>query len=244
MRKIQGCSRIGNPALAASTQLGKVRAGHSISRLDSLFVRYNSDYGHYPAAKGSVWNSSLGLCRGTAIPRLLKRSHAALIFVHWPRSTSTLRICRTKVCWPVPTIAAVHWTCCPPAPKDGESTAFPSQGASRPVIPLKLRKFQKPSRWRDIVGNRDVFALQVRGESMRDEHILDGDFVLVERTNTARSGEIVVALVRGSETTLKRYFREGSVISLQPANAEMDPILIPAAQVAIQGRVLGILRKY
>ena len=79
---------------------------------------------------------------------------------------------------------------------------------------------------------------------MRDEHILDGDFVLVERTNTARSGEIVVALVRGSETTLKRYYREGAVIRLQPANAEMDPIMLPAAHVAIQGRVLGVLRKY
>jgi repressor LexA len=96
----------------------------------------------------------------------------------------------------------------------------------------------------DIIGNRDVFALQVRGESMRDEHILDGDFVLVERTSTARSGEIVVALVRGSETTLKRYYREGSLVRLQPANPEMDPILVPSAQVAIQGRVLGMLRKY
>jgi repressor LexA len=96
----------------------------------------------------------------------------------------------------------------------------------------------------DIVGNRDVYALQVRGESMRDEHIVDGDFVLVERTSTARAGEIVVALVRGSETTLKRYYPEGPLIRLQPANPEMDPIFIPAAQVAIQGRVLGMLRKY
>jgi len=79
---------------------------------------------------------------------------------------------------------------------------------------------------------------------MREDHILDGDFVLVERTSTARSGEIVVALVRGSETTLKRYYREGAMIRLQPANAEMDPIFVPAAQVAIQGRVLGMLRKY
>lgn len=96
----------------------------------------------------------------------------------------------------------------------------------------------------DIIGNREVYALQVRGESMRDEHIVDGDFVLVERTSTARTGEIVVALVRGSETTLKRYFPEGSLVRLQPANSEMDPIFVPAAQVAIQGRVLGMLRKY
>jgi repressor LexA len=96
----------------------------------------------------------------------------------------------------------------------------------------------------DIVGNRDAFALRVTGDSMRDEHIVDGDFVLVERTNTAHQGEIVVALVQGSETTLKRYYIEGSIIRLQPSNSEMDPIYVPAAHVAIQGKVLGIIRKY
>ena len=96
----------------------------------------------------------------------------------------------------------------------------------------------------DIIGNREVFALEVRGDSMRDEHIINGDYVLVERVRTARQGEIVVALVNGSETTLKRYYIEGSVVRLQPSNMEMDPIRVPAANVAIQGRVLGILRKY
>ena len=62
--------------------------------------------------------------------------------------------------------------------------------------------------------------------------------------NTARQGEIVVALVHGSETTLKRFFPEGAVVRLQPSNVEMDPIYVPATQVAIQGRVLGVLRKY
>jgi repressor LexA len=79
---------------------------------------------------------------------------------------------------------------------------------------------------------------------MRDEHIVDGDYVLVERTATARQGEIVVALVRDSETTLKRYYVEGASVRLQPSNAEMDPIFVPLSQVAIQGRVLGVLRKY
>jgi repressor LexA len=96
----------------------------------------------------------------------------------------------------------------------------------------------------DVVGNRDVFALEVRGDSMRDEHIINGDYVLVERTRTARQGEIVVALVRGAETTLKRFFNEGNRVRLQPSNMDMDPIYVPAAQVAIQGRVLGVLRKY
>jgi repressor LexA len=79
---------------------------------------------------------------------------------------------------------------------------------------------------------------------MRDEHILDGDYVLVEKTRTAREGEIVVALVNGAETTLKRYYIEGSMIRLQPSNLEMDPIFVSAGQVAIQGRALGVLRKY
>jgi len=96
----------------------------------------------------------------------------------------------------------------------------------------------------DIIGNREVFALEVRGESMRDEHIVSGDYVLVERTKTAREGEIIVALVDGTDATLKRFYREGNMIRLQPSNAEMAPIFAPAASVTIQGKVLGILRKY
>ena len=96
----------------------------------------------------------------------------------------------------------------------------------------------------DVIGNREVFALEVRGDSMRDEHIVSGDYVLVERTRTAREGEIIVALVDGSEATLKRFYREGSMIRLQPSNAEMAPIYASAANVAIQGKVLGLLRKY
>lgn len=96
----------------------------------------------------------------------------------------------------------------------------------------------------DIIGNREVFALEVRGDSMRDEHIVSGDFVLVERTRTAREGEIVVALVDGTDATLKRFYREGSLIRLQPSNMEMAPIYAPASNVSIQGKVLGVLRKY
>ncbi len=96
----------------------------------------------------------------------------------------------------------------------------------------------------DIVGNKEVFALEVRGDSMRDEHIVNGDYVLVERTRAARDGEIVVALVRGAETTLKRFYVEGDTVRLQPANDEMEPIYVPAGQVEVQGRVLGVLRRY
>jgi repressor LexA len=96
----------------------------------------------------------------------------------------------------------------------------------------------------DIIGNREVYALEVRGDSMRDEHIVSGDYVLVERTNTAREGEIVVALIGGTDATLKRFYREGNLIRLQPSNSEMKPIYAPAGDVSIQGKVLGMLRKY
>src|SRR5215467_203963 len=96
----------------------------------------------------------------------------------------------------------------------------------------------------DITRSKDVFVLQVKGESMKDEHIVDGDYVLVEKTQTARDGEIVVALVEGTDATLKRLYREGANIRLQPSNVAMKPIVVPARSVQVQGRVVGVLRKY
>jgi repressor LexA len=96
----------------------------------------------------------------------------------------------------------------------------------------------------DFTRSKDVFVLEVSGESMQDEHIVNGDYVLIEKTQTARNGEIVVALVGGSETTLKRFYKEGEMIRLQPSNAKMQPIMVAATDVQIQGRVIGVLRKY
>ena len=94
-------------------------------------------------------------------------------------------------------------------------------------------------------GRRGVFVLRVKGDSMVDDHICDGDYILVEGAHTAENGEIVVALVQGTDATLKRLFREGGgKVRLQPANAQMDAIILPARQVKIQGRVIGVLRKY
>ena len=80
---------------------------------------------------------------------------------------------------------------------------------------------------------------------MIEDHICDGDMILVEQTVQADDGDIVVALVRGSETTLKRFHREaGNMISLEPANSTMSPIRVPAQDVQIQGRLLAVLRRY
>ena len=88
------------------------------------------------------------------------------------------------------------------------------------------------------------YVLKVRGNSMIDDHICEGDMILVENTVEARDGDIVVALVNGTETTLKRFYREGNTVRLQPANSTMSPIRIPAQDVRIQGRLLAVLRKY
>ena len=132
----------------------------------------------------------------------------------------------------------------PPRSRTRTADRLPLMGRIAAGLPVEAAETPESISLGDIIGNREVFALQVRGESMRDEHIVDGDYVLVERTSTARQGEIIVALVRGAETTLKRFYLEGSMVRLQPSNAEMNPIIVPAAQVAIQGRVLGVLRKY
>jgi len=96
----------------------------------------------------------------------------------------------------------------------------------------------------DFTRAKDVFVLQVMGESMQDEHIMNGDYVLVEKAESAREGEIVVALVNGSETTLKRLYHAGEQIRLQPSNTAMQPIMVPADAVQVQGRVVAVLRKY
>ena len=80
---------------------------------------------------------------------------------------------------------------------------------------------------------------------MIEDHICSGDFVLVEKTSHVRDGDIVVALVDGMETTLKRFYKESNdVVRLQPANSAMQPIVVPSAALEIQGRVLAVLRKY
>lgn len=129
--------------------------------------------------------------------------------------------------------------------------AVASAGVSLPLLgriaagqPIEAVQNPETISLGDITRSRDVYVLQVRGDSMQDEHIVDGDYVLVENTKVAHNGDIVVALVEGSETTLKYFFKEGDKIRLQPANSALKPIIVPAQDVQIQGRVIGILRKY
>jgi repressor LexA len=96
-----------------------------------------------------------------------------------------------------------------------------------------------------LVGKRDTYVLRVRGDSMIDEQIRDGDYVVVEDRKTADNGEMVIALLKGTDVTLKKFFRDpGGRVRLQPANATMQPILVDPDQVQVQGVVVGVMRKY
>jgi repressor LexA len=95
----------------------------------------------------------------------------------------------------------------------------------------------------ELTSRGENFVLKVRGDSMIDDGIFDRDFVVIEKRSLAENGEMVVAMVSG-EVTLKRFYREGSRVRLQPANAEMQPIFADAADVTVQGIVVGLMRRF
>lgn len=97
---------------------------------------------------------------------------------------------------------------------------------------------------KEMLGGGENYLLRVRGDSMIGDHILDGDMVLVRKSETAQAGDTVVALINGAESTLKRFYPENGRVRLQPANPEMAPLLYSAEKVEIQGKVIGILRKF
>ena len=95
-----------------------------------------------------------------------------------------------------------------------------------------------------LLGPGEHYALEVSGDSMVEEGILDGDFALIRKADTARDGEIVVALIDNEEATLKTYRREGSMIRLDPANRSYEPQRYDEERVRIQGRLAGLIRRY
>ncbi len=96
----------------------------------------------------------------------------------------------------------------------------------------------------DLVGKQDTYALRVCGDSMIDEQIRDGDLVIVEDRKTAQDGEMVIALLGGTDVTLKKFYRDNGSIRLQPANEALQPLIVDAATVRIQGVVVGVVRRY
>lgn len=129
---------------------------------------------------------------------------------------------------------------------------FSSDGMNVPILGFiaagaPIEPYTDPNASMDIPspfvsGKKRVYVLQVRGESMIEEQIRDGDYVVIEQTDNANNGEIVVALLDNGMATLKRFFKEATRIRLEPANAKMSPIFVK--NVRIQGKVVGLIRKY
>ncbi len=133
----------------------------------------------------------------------------------------------------------------PSAPVE-EMVGLPFYGkiaAGTPIEALRdsTRTFEVPP---GMLGRGDHYALEIEGDSMIEAGILDGDTVLIQRTDTAENGEIVVALVDGHEATLKRLRRRGASIALEPANAAHETRIFGPDQVRVQGRLVGLVRKY
>ena len=97
---------------------------------------------------------------------------------------------------------------------------------------------------KQLVGEGNLFMLEVRGDSMIDAGINDGDVVVIRETGTADNGDIVVALVDGAEATLKRYRRRGAMIALEAANPAYETRILPQDKVKVQGRLVGLIRSY
>ena len=114
--------------------------------------------------------------------------------------------------------------------------------AGQPVEPVAdVEEISVPE---SFLTRRKNYVLRVRGDSMIDEHIQDGDYVVIEQREEARNGETVIALIDGESSTLKKFYREGNRIRLQPANPDLTPLYVDEAQLQVQGVVVGVMRRY
>lgn len=131
-------------------------------------------------------------------------------------------------------------------PDENRPTKLPLLGAIAAGSPIEAVENREELDLEAMFASKQgVYVLRVRGESMIEDHLCDGDYVVIERRETARNGEQVVALLDTGEATLKRYYREpGNKIRLQPANSTMEPRIVDADRVRIQGVVIGVLRSY
>jgi repressor LexA len=130
-------------------------------------------------------------------------------------------------------------------PDENRSTKLPLLGSIAAGSPIEAVENREELDLEELFRSRSgVYVLRVRGDSMIEDHLCDGDYVVIERREQARPGEQVVALLDSGEATLKRFYREGSKVRLQPANQSMEPRIVDANQCRVQGVVIGVLRSY
>ncbi|HWE03041.1 MAG TPA: transcriptional repressor LexA [Tepidisphaeraceae bacterium] len=130
-------------------------------------------------------------------------------------------------------------------PDENRSTKLPMLGNIAAGSPIEAVENREELDLESMFHSKNgVYVLRVRGDSMIDDHLCDGDYVVIERREIARNGEQVVALLDSGEATLKRFYKESGKIRLQPANKTMEPRIVDADRVKVQGVVIGVLRSY
>lgn len=128
-------------------------------------------------------------------------------------------------------------------PDEERPTKLPLLGAIAAGAPILAVENREELDLEQVFTSRHgVYVLRIKGDSMIEDHLCDGDFVVIERRETARNGETIVALIDDTEATLKKFFKEGSKVRLQPANSALQPRILDANQVRVQGVVIGVMR--
>ena len=129
-------------------------------------------------------------------------------------------------------------------PEPSNTLSYPVLGKVAAGKPIEVLDQREVVDLLPDTEDKDVFVLRVQGNSMIEDHIQNGDYVIVERRNVAENGETVVALIDNDRATLKRFYRENNRIRLQPAHPDMKPIFVREGDFAIQGIVISVLRKF
>lgn len=130
-------------------------------------------------------------------------------------------------------------------PDEERSTKLPMLGtiaAGSPILAIENR--DELDLEQIFKSKHGVYVLKIKGDSMVEDHLCDGDWVVIERRENPRNGETVVALIDGAEATLKKFYKEGSKVKLVPANSDMQPRTLDARRVRIQGVIIGVMRQY
>jgi repressor LexA len=185
---------------------------------------------------------ALDLKSKSGVHRLISALEERGFIRRLPNRARALEVVKLPEARPSATVTAIRPVTAAPANDTLEIPMHGKIAAGTPIEALQgTESFAVPAA---LLGSGEHYALEVSGDSMVDEGILDGDFALIRKIDVAHDGEIVVALIDNEEATLKTFRREGSMIRLDPANRNYEPQRYDPRRVRIQGRLAGLIRRY
>jgi len=185
---------------------------------------------------------ALDLKSKSGVHRLISALEERGFIRRLPNRARALEVVKLPETKPSATVTPIRPVAAAPANDTMEIPLHGRIAAGTPIEALQgTESFAVPAA---LLGPGEHYALEVSGDSMVEEGILDGDFALIRKVDNARDGEIVVALIDNEEATLKTYRREGRMIRLDPANSRYEPQRYEEGRVQIQGRLAGLIRRY